>query len=251
MNYGLQLYSVRDAAEQNFADMLRQVAEMGYRMVEPAGFFGQKAEDVAVMLREYGLTASGTHTGLRALDEDFAGTVAYHHAIGCDDLIIPGAHHSTAEELSAMVEQINRYQPMLAAEGIRLHYHNHSSEFLPNRSGQIAHDVLAAHTGVLFELDTFWAFNAGLSPLELMEKFQGRIRFIHLKDGLRQDFSDPQSKAKGRALGEGEAPVAQVRKKAIELGYEIVVESEGLDPTGPDEVRRCIRYLQRLDAADA
>ena len=40
MNYGLQLYSVRDAAEQNFADMLRQVAEMGYRMVEPAGFFG-------------------------------------------------------------------------------------------------------------------------------------------------------------------------------------------------------------------
>lgn len=250
MNYGLQLYSVRDAAEKDFAAMLRQVAEMGYRMVEPAGFFGVKAEDVAAMLKEYGLTVSGTHTGVKVLTDDFAGTVAYHHIIGCDDLIIPGARHSTAAEVSVLVDQINHFQPMLEAEGIRLHYHNHSSEFLPNKDGQIVHDELAARTRVLFELDTFWAFNAGLSPIDLMEKYRDRMRFIHLKDGLRQNFSDPQSRAQGKSLGDGEAPVAQIRKKAIELGLGMVVESEGLEPTGPDEVRRCIEYLRRLDAVD-
>lgn len=248
MDYGLQLYSVRDAAEKDFAAMLRQVAEMGYRMVEPAGFFGVRAEKLAAMLKEYGLTVSGTHTGIKNLTEAFGETVAYHHTIGCKDLIIPGARHSTAAEVSVLVDQINRFQPMLEAEGICLHYHNHSSEFLPNQDGQIVHDELATRTRVLFELDTFWVFNAGLSPIDLMEKYRGRMRFVHLKDGLRQDFSDPQSKARGKSLGEGEAPVAQVRKKAIEMGLGIVVESEGLNPTGPEEVRRCITYLKQLDA---
>ena len=30
----------------------------------------------------------------------------------------------------------------------------------------------------------------------------------------------------------------------------MVVESEGLKPTGPDEVGRCMQYLRRLDLAD-
>ena len=41
-----------------------------------------------------------------------------------------------------------------------------------------------------------------------------------------------------------------MRKKAIESGYGIVVESEGLDPTGKEEVKRCIDYLKTLDAQD-
>ena len=41
MKYGLQLYSVRDAAEKDYEMTLREVAAMGYEYVEPAGFFGQ------------------------------------------------------------------------------------------------------------------------------------------------------------------------------------------------------------------
>ena len=89
-NYGLQLYSVRDIAEKDYESTLRSVAEMGYTMVETAGFFGLPATEVAAMLKHYGLTACSTHTGLEELEDDFAGTVAYHHAIGCQDLIIPG-----------------------------------------------------------------------------------------------------------------------------------------------------------------
>ena len=46
------------------------------------------------------------------------------------------------------------------------------------------------------------------------------------------------------ALGEGEAPVLAVRQKAITMGLRMVVESEGLDPTGLGEVRRCIDFLR-------
>ncbi len=46
MKYGLQLYSIRDMAGEDFEKTLKTVAEMGYDLVESAGFFGHSAEEV-------------------------------------------------------------------------------------------------------------------------------------------------------------------------------------------------------------
>ena len=250
MKYGLQLYSVRDSAQTDYDKTLCRVAEMGYSFVEPAGFFGHSAEAVAAMLRNYGLTVSSTHTGIDALKQDFAGTVAYHHTIGCSDLIIPGVPLKTKEDVYSFVNWVNENQPLLAKEGIRLHFHNHWKEFFPNQDGIVMQDVLAKETDILFEIDTFWAYNAGKRAIDVLEQYKDRIRFIHLKDGFAQDHSNPESHAIGKSLGSGSAPIEEVRKKAIELGFAMVVESEGLDPTGLDEVKRCIDYLKYLDAKD-
>ena len=55
-NYGIQLYSLRDISKDDFEGMLKAVADMGYKMVESAGFFGHSAEEVRAMLDEYGFT---------------------------------------------------------------------------------------------------------------------------------------------------------------------------------------------------
>ena len=115
----------------------------------------------------------------------------------------------------------------------------------------MAEDELAKRTNVMFELDTFWVYNAGLRAVDVMEKFRDRLQFIHLKDGIAQDFSNPESKIEGKSLGSGKAPVAAVRKKAIEMGLTIVVESEDLSPSGPEEVGRCMDFLKGQDALDA
>lgn len=250
MNYGLQLYSVRDITKDDFEGALRRVAEMGYTMVEPAGFFGHKAEDVAAMLKNYGLTCCSTHTGFGQLKDDFGCTVAYHKTIGCENIILPGAPWNTKEELDETVNSINKWIPALRDEGLKLHYHNHSHEFLKNSAGLIAHDVLAENTDVLFELDTFWVYNARLDPVAMMEKYKDRLEFIHLKDGIMQDWSTPGSHAQGKSVGSGNAPVLAVRKKAIELGVKTVIESEGLDPTGLEEVKRCIDFLKATDESE-
>ena len=44
--YGLQLFSVRDITGNDLEGTLRAVAEMGYKYVEYAGFFGHSAEQV-------------------------------------------------------------------------------------------------------------------------------------------------------------------------------------------------------------
>ena len=46
MEYGLQMYSVRDFTEKDLLGTLKKVAEIGYKYIEFAGFFGNSAEDV-------------------------------------------------------------------------------------------------------------------------------------------------------------------------------------------------------------
>lgn len=247
MKYGLQLYSVRDFAEKDLEATLRQVAEMGYDMVESAGFFGHSADEVKAMLCHYGLTLCSTHTPYREVFDNFEATLDFHKRVGCTDLVLPSAPFATREDIDYTVDRINHFLPILKNEGIALHYHNHSGEFLKNQDGLLAENELAERTDVLFEIDTFWTFNAGLDPLKVLEQYRGRVKFIHLKDGIAEDLNNKESRAIGKSLGLGDAPVKAVRQRAIEMGLSIVVESENLEPNGPEEVGRCIEYLRVLD----
>jgi len=244
MNYGLQLYSVRDVTKVDMDKALREVAAMGYEFVEFAGFFDIPAEEIKAMLDKYSLKAYATHTNVAlAQDDVLEETIAYHKTIGCKNLIFPGADLKTGAKIDAFVKWVNKLQPRLAEEGIELHYHNHSHEFQPNEDGRYIHYELEKKTNLKFEIDTFWAFNADRDPIALLERLKDRISVIHLKDGIKAVNGE---KAKGKALGEGEAPVADVIKKAKELGIVMVVESEGLQPDGLSEVARCADFLKKI-----
>lgn len=239
MNYGLQLYSVRDLAQHDLRAALEQVARLGYENVEFAGYFGHSAAQVKRWLEEYGLRVSGAHVGLKALDEDFSGTAAYHRELGCSLLIIPFANPQTADEIQALIKTLNRYQTRLAAEGITLAYHNHAHEFKAVENGPALWDALVEQTTLPLELDTFWAYAAGHDAADWMRKLhaRGRLPVIHIKDGLRD--------GEGKALGLGTAPVRQVYDTALELNVPMVVESETLTPTGMEEARVCMAYLRK------
>ena len=240
MNYGLQMYSVRDITEKDLHGALKKVAELGYENVEFAGFFGHSGEEVASWLKECGLRVSGTHTGMNLLDDaNLADTIAMHKAIGCDLLIIPGlALPATQAEVTVLIEKLSRLQKVLADEGIRLGFHNHSREFPPIEGGPSFEERLFNETTLLLELDTYWVYNAKEDPIAWMERVHaaGRLPVIHIKDGL--------ANGEGKPLGMGTAPVAAVKAKAIELNVPMVVESETLTPSGLEEAAICLAFLQ-------
>lgn len=243
MEYGLQMFSVRDMTEKNLEGAIRAVAALGYRYIEYAGFFGHDAQTVANWQEAYGVKCSGTHSGWVELrPENIEETIRYHKTIGNPNYIIPGADLSTLEKIDEFCAVMNAAKPRLEAEGIRLGYHNHSHEFVVMPWGSTIHSELEKRCDCDFEIDTYWAFNAGLDPIQVLDRLADRIRVIHLKDGFRG--------GRGMALGEGEAPVAAVRKKAIEMGILMVVESESLTPDGISEVCRCMDFLRKCDAAD-
>lgn len=241
MEYGLQLYSARDAAKENFEAMLGEVAAMGYTLVESAGFFGRSAEQVGKTLDALGLTLVSTHTGWGEVSEKYEEVIAFHQTLGCRDVVIPSARLGTKEEIDAFVETVNRIQPIYEAAGLRLHYHNHSGELLPNRDGIMAEWEIIERTGLFLEIDIFWAYHAGVDPLKLLNDYHDRITHIHLKDGVSEG-----SRAIGKSLGLGNAPILAARETAMKYGMTVIVESEGLDPTGLEESRRCIDFLKTL-----
>ena len=244
IEYGLQMFSVRDITDKDLEGALRAVAEMGYRYVEYAGFFGHPAEEVAGWQEKYGLLCSGTHTGWgELLPENIEETIRYHKTIGNTDIIVPGADLGSLDKIIDFCHVMNRAQVRLAEEGIRLGYHNHSHEFVVMPWGSTIHSELEKRGTFDFEIDTFWAFNAGLDPLQVLDRLAGRVHVIHLKDGFKG--------GQGKSLGQGEAPVLAVRQKALDMGLRMVVESEGLDPTGLEEVRRCIDFLKAADQENA
>ena len=238
MEYGLQMYSLRDITGEDLKGALKKVSEIGYKGVEFAGFFGHPAEEVKGWLQEFGLRVTGTHTSYDLLANDFDATVAYHKAIGCDTLIVPGADISNAKAVEELVNNMNKWQPLLEKEGISLQYHNHHREFLPNDDGQIPIEELYKRTNIKFEIDTYWAFVAKRDPVEIITRMKDRMTHIHLKDG--------NGGYTGFSLGMGTAPVKAVWERAKKLGLYMVVESEGCDPDGVSEVTRCFRYLESL-----
>ena len=240
MKYGLQMYSVRDTAQNDLLGALEQVSKLGYHYAEFAGFFGVPAEQVKAKLEECGMEVSSTHTGWQELKDDvIAETIRYHKTIGNKFIIIPGADLSDQAKLDEFIELVNKAQKTLAAEGIKLGYHNHAHEFKLNEDGSHIYNQLVERTALELEIDTYWAFVGKQNPTEMMERLKDRVHIIHIKDGSADGHGTP--------LGMGEAPVAAVYAKARELGIQMVVESETCKPSGMEEARICIEYLHTLE----
>lgn len=239
MEYGVQLYSVRDITGSSMGEALSGVAQQGYSFVEFAGFFGIGAQEISAMLKEYGLKVSGTHTGLAELLEKTEETIAYHKQIGNINIFVPYAELDTQQKLDAFIENINTVQKKLKNSGIRLGYHNHAHEFKQNTDGSVAFEQLIYRTELDLEIDTFWVYAAGIDPVKLLDRLHHRVPVIHIKDGYEN--------GEGMPLGMGTAPVKAVYQAAVKYGIPMVVESETLKPSGLSETDICIRYLRSLE----
>ena len=243
MKYGVQLYSVRDAVKAiGMKETLIRVAKTGYQSVELAGYGDLTAAQMRECLDELGLTVDGAHVGIKDLTQSFDQTIADLKTIGCTRAIIPAARVKTNEDIKILQDNLRTIAQKLAGTGIELGFHNHAVEYLPNEDGDIPMDAILAVDEVFIELDTYWAYHAGMDPLSEMERLGNRLKLIHIKDG------DPRAEGEcGRTLGNGTAPVSAVYQKAIEMGIPMVVESETLTPDGPTEIDVCFKYLKSLE----
>lgn len=70
----------------------------------------------------------------------------------------------------------------LAEHGIELYYHNHHIEF-EKYDGEFLLDIMRKNTSKLgFELDVHWIHRGGENPVNVIDRFKGRVSLLHLKD---------------------------------------------------------------------
>ena len=243
MQYGLQMYSLRDIPREREEESFAAAAKAGYTMVELCNDYTvDDCEKLAGYLKKYKLKPISAHVNFDELRDHYHRIAPLYRDLGVRDLIVARSFDDK-RAIDEFIDQVNRLQKRLDRDGLRLGYHNHSGEFRATWDNIIPYPELIRRTDMHFELDTYWSFHAGMDSVRMMEQMRDRIKFVHLKDGS----FDGESYC---AVGEGEAPVEAVRAKAIALGMTIIVENECLTPSGVDVITRGINYLRRLDEID-
>lgn len=178
---GLQLYTVRSAMQRDVEATLRAVAQIGYREVEFAGYFGRTPAALRTLLADICLRPASTHVGF----DDFERAAHDAAELGCDWIVIPWTDADQRNSLDALhrtADRLNECARVARDAGLRFAYHNHDFEFRPVE-GRLPFDVLLERTDprlVEFELDLYWVHKAGGDIAHWLAT--GRVSMVHVKD---------------------------------------------------------------------
>lgn len=214
----LQLYTVRGQLAADRGGILRQIAALGYRAVEPFNVLDDPG-GLAADLAAAGLVACSMHAAPAAGQAEAVIRAA--RTLGTDTVIvpyIPPCAFASADGVAAVAAELNGMATRLAHHGLRLGYHNHDFELATVVRGRPALEVLAdaLDDSVLLEVDTYWAAVGGQDVPALLGRLGDRVRYLHVKDGpVTKD--DPMT-----AVGAGRMPVAEILPAARSAEWHVV-----------------------------
>ncbi len=183
----LQMYTLREAMQQDFEGTIRRVAALGYAGVELAGYGGLSGRELHALLESVNLRVAGDHVALSRLEQDLDGVIALAKELGNTYVVCPAVpqdRRNSAEAWKALAGVFDHVGRQCASNGLQFCYHNHAFEFEPigNSNG---FDILYGSTdpaNVKMELDMFWAVKGGREPATILNHYTGRVPLIHLKD---------------------------------------------------------------------
>jgi sugar phosphate isomerase/epimerase len=181
-------------------DVLRQLAAMGYRNVEPYTLSGWTAAQYAALLDRYGLKASARHVdvGSQKTPADIGQILADNRTLGIkyfgsgSSAGAPWIGQLTTEaDWVAYARYLDAVGAQARKAGQTLFVHNHDFEFTTTFGGRSAFDILMQNTSdknLVSQLDVYWVSFAGLDPADVVEQYGKRIALLHVKD-LNEDLN--------------------------------------------------------------
>lgn len=194
MQIGAQLYTVHNHTKtlEGLAASLKKVADIGYKSVQVSGTCPYEPEWLRDELEKNGLKCVVTHVpAMRLIEEGADKVVADHAVFGCKNIgigMMPqlgDAELWSEENYKLFCEKFIPVAERMHALGAKLHYHNHYQEFQgvfaqKNLIDRMLEDF--PEGSLEFTLDLGWAAWAGQDIEKLIEKHNGHISRIHLKD---------------------------------------------------------------------
>lgn len=242
----VQLYSLREYSKtrDEFITVIKRVADIGYKAVEPAGFHDIPPAEFKTMLDDLGLKLYSSHSPWARTPQgvpeiiDTLGVLGLDCCVcgyGPDDFKDLEAIKKTAENTNRMIE---KFKP----SGITLFQHNHYWEF-ERINGRLKYEIYRELCPeVKYQIDCFWSTNKGTeNPVDMLNLFAKDTISMHMKDGVCRQQAALDGTKDGlldmkidlMPLGTGELPIKDLVGIAPDAVKAIVVEldyvAEGLD----------------------
>lgn len=263
---GLQLYSVRDLLPKDYDGTLQQLAGLGYREVEAAGFFNRTPSEVKQAMDHAGLSCVSAHYPLKDLLPKVDEIIRYGKDLGLNYIVCaspwlkdpsrvkdPGSRAAresmTLEDWRWNAEQFNRIGEQVNTAGMRFAYHNHTAEFR-SENGVVFYDELLRSTDpakVSMEMDCGWVVVAGKSPVEYLTRYPTRFSMLHVKDfkisGTTSSAEPPPSAELGRGSIDYRPIFIAAKKASIQHAF---VEQEQFDMPPMEALKIDADYMKAL-----
>lgn len=243
---GIQLYTVREAVEQDYDATIRRIAEIGYTGVETAGFPGTTPQHAAQLFSELGLSVIAAHSAMPVGEHQnqVLDTMA---AIGCKILVcpyIPSERFVTADDIRVICGELDEAYQVAQANGLTLLYHNHDWEYRPLPDGRYPYRLMAEwlNPAIGFELDAYWAQTAGMDPVAVLAELGSRVQLLHVKDGPAVKTASMQ------AVGDGVVDYTKIIPAASGSDWAIV-ELDRCDTDMMEAVTKSYSYLTQKGLA--
>ncbi|MET1031581.1 sugar phosphate isomerase/epimerase family protein [Domibacillus tundrae] len=237
----VQLFTLREESEKDFAGTLKKVAELGYDGVEFAGFGGLSAQEVKALLDEYGLKAASSHIPLDDIKNNLNQVIEEQKVIGSRYVVCPYLFPEQRSEADyqELLLTLKEAEEVCQKEGITLCYHNHDFELEKLADGRTALHTILDETNAAAEFDIYWLTKAGEQPVDWIKRYAGRTPLIHLKD---MTMDDEQFFAE---LGTGGVNIEAVLEAAEQTNVEWwVVEQDVSRRTPFESIEISLNYLK-------
>jgi sugar phosphate isomerase/epimerase len=238
---------VGEESKKDFWATMQKVAEIGYQGIEGGEGELMKGDPKENLKRFHGLGLKVlTVTGMREqLRDNLDGVIRTACALQAPRVTCWWGPAESKEQVLKDAELYNAAGAKLAAEGLRLCYHNHDHEFKKSFNGVYALDVLAEHTdpkNLAFNIDIMWVTFGGEDPVRVLRRLAGRVPAIHVKD--TPAVGTP--KAAFTAVGTGVVRTREAVLAADEIGVEwAIVEQDQLrNLSAMDTARFSYQFLK-------
>jgi len=265
---GVQLYTVRDAMQQDMDGTLGKVAAIGYKEVELAGFsmddgkvtyFGHSPQDLKASLDRHGLDAISTHVNYKSLNEEnFPKVLEASHVLGHKYIVNPWIDDDVRKQPDGWklaAASFNRAGKASKDSGFQFAYHNHWFEWFPV-NGKLPYDILLQETDpnlVKMEMDLCWIVIAGQDPVKYFDRYPGRFPLVHVKDMKKlpkvdpsgnQDFGD--SLADMTEVGSGVIDWKRIFAHADKAGIKYYIVEHDKPKDAFESIKVSYEYMRKL-----
>ena len=269
--FGIQLWTVRDAMAIDPKSTLKTLSEYGYHHIESFQgeqgiYWGMDAKTYRSYLGDLGMKTISSHCANKyTLDpttkEEFKALVDEAAEVGIRYLINPWMGNlKTLEEFKMAAEGIAQCAMIADQSGIKYGYHNHAYSFTPIE-GTYPQDILmegTEGTPAVFEMDIYWVVAAKEDPIQWFKKHHGRWKLSHIKDRYPEskleeikaaDAVESYADINGSCvLGTGQIDFKEVLTEAQKQGMDLfIVEQERYDNmTSMEASKLNANYMQQF-----
>ncbi len=251
MKIGAQLFTLREQlkTEEDIRIGLKKVADMGYKTVQVSGIGAIDPHILKEICDENGLEIIVTHMKADRLLNELDDVIKEHDIYNCKYIGLGSmpVSYRTHEGVEKFIKDFTPVAEKIYASGKKFMYHHHSFEFYKMPDGRWLFDHLLdafppEKLGII--ADTYWLQHAGLDICKMIEKLNGRLECVHLKDMYLPIIENDHTFA---SIGDGNIDFVPVIKAFEENGAKYMFVEQDKTPGDPFEaLQRSYNYLKTI-----